>query len=306
MRKITITAVLLTTLVVVLFYNSKTERSEIESEKDSLVVLSTFTIISDMVSEVGGDKVTAISLTKPGAEIHGYEPTPSDLTQASKADVIFENGMNLELWTEKLRASIPVVPIVTVSTGVKVINIRDDAYAGKPNPHAWMSPEQGLVYVENIRSELTKLLPEEAEYFATRAEKYSEQIKAVGERLSVAMDSLPENNRVLVTCEGAFSYLTNDYGLEEIYLWAINSESQGTPQQVASVIDTVNEKEIPAVFCESTVEPRLQNEVANATNAKLGGILFVDSLSSEDGPAPNYLALLEHTTNTIISGLTSN
>lgn len=306
MRKITITAVLLTTLVVVLFYNSKTERSEIESEKDSLVVLSTFTIISDMVSEVGGDKVTAISLTKPGAEIHGYEPTPSDLTQASKADVIFENGMNLELWTEKLRASIPVVPIVTVSTGVKVINIRDDAYAGKPNPHAWMSPEQGLVYVENIESELTKLLPEEAEYFATRAEKYSEQIKAVGERLSVAMDSLPENNRVLVTCEGAFSYLTNDYGLEEIYLWAINSESQGTPQQVASVIDTVNEKEIPAVFCESTVEPRLQNEVANATNAKLGGILFVDSLSSEDGPAPNYLALLEHTTNTIISGLTSN
>lgn len=276
------------------------------SESEKPVVLSTFTIIADMVSEVGGDKIDSISLTKPGAEIHGYEPTPSDLIQASKADILFENGMNLELWTEKLRASIPDVPVVTVSEGVEVIDISGDAYAGKPNPHAWMSPAQGLVYVENIRQALTDLLPAEAEYFSARAEAYSEQIRAVDERLTSAMATLPDNNRALVSCEGAFSYLTADYGLEEVYLWPINAESQGTPQQVVRVIEIVNEREIPSVFCESTVEPRLQNEVAAATNARFGGVLYVDSLSPADGPAPSYLALLEHTANTIIEGLTGS
>lgn len=275
-----------------------------DSTDDELVVLSTFTIISDMVGAVGGDKITAISLTKPGAEIHGYQPTPDDLIQASKADIIFENGMNLELWTEKLKASIPNVPVLTVSEGVDIQYITEDAYAGKPNPHAWMSPKQGLIYVENIREALTELAPEHADYFASQAAAYSAEINAVDVQLENVLSALPENNRVLVTCEGAFSYLTNDYNLEEVYLWAINSESQGSPQQVARVIETVRELNIPAVFCESTVEPRVQREVVNATDAKLGGILYVDSLSTEDGPASSYLELLRHTANTIITGLT--
>ncbi len=248
--------------------------STVPSESDDkIVVLSTFTIIADMVSEVGGDKIKSVSLTRPGAEIHGYQVTPSDLIRASEATIIFENGMNLELWTEKLRASIPDVPVVQVSKGVEIQYITEDAYAGKPNPHAWMSPQQGLIYVENIRRELTNIMPEQAEYFAERAKAYSDKIKAVDERLATELAMLSEDNRVLVTCEGAFTYLTKDYNLEEEYLWAINSESQGSPQQVAKIIEVVKEKEIKAVFCESTVEPRLQTEVANATGAELGGIL---------------------------------
>lgn len=295
-------------ILIFLFTNQSDDSASQANQADdeTLVALSTFTIISDMVGEVGGDKVEAISLTKPGAEIHGYQPTPNDLIQASRADVIFENGMNLELWTEKLRASIPDVPVITVSEGVHVIDITEDAYAGKPNPHAWMSPEQGLVYVENIRRELTALAPEHAEYFAENAAAYAAEIKAVDTLLNTALSSLPENNRVLVTCEGAFSYLANDYDLEEVYLWAINSESQGSPQQVARVIETVKEKQIPAVFCESTVEPRIQQEVVSATDARLGGLLYVDSLSPADGPAPSYLTLLQHTADTIINGLTGN
>ena len=273
---------------------------------DKITALSTFTIIADMVAEVGGDKINSISLTKPGAEIHGYQPTPDDLVQASKADIMFENGMNLEVWTEKLRASIPDVPVVRVSTGVEVQYIAEDAYAGKPNPHACMSPEQGLIYVENIRKGLTEAAPEHEQYFAARAAAYSDKIRAVDTKLAAALGQLPENNRVLVTCEGAFSYLTSDYNLEEEYLWAINSESQGSPQQVAKIIEVVKAKNIPAVFCESTVEPRIQQEVVAATGARLGGVLFVDSLSPADGPASTYLDLLEHTANTIISGLTTN
>ena len=272
--------------------------------EEKLVALSTFTIIADMVSEVGGDRVESISLTKPGAEIHGYQPTPNDLIQASKADVMFENGMNLEVWTEKLRASLPDMPVVKVSDGVVVQYISEDAYAGKPNPHAWMSPEQGLIYVENIRRGLTEYAPEHADYFAMRAKAYSDEIRAVDLRLEAALSKLPENNRVLVTCEGAFSYLTTDYGLEEEYLWAINSESQGSPQQVAKIIEAVKSNSIPAIFCESTVEPRIQLEVVAATETRFGGTLYVDSLSPADGPASTYLKLLQHTADTIISGLT--
>lgn len=306
MKKIVIIVAVLGLLIVLLsqFAGSTNNQIDEVGSEDKLVALSTFTIISDMVSEVGGDKVEAISLTKPGAEIHGYQPTPADLVQASRADVIFENGMNLELWTEKLRASIPDVPVKTISKGVQVIDIAEDAYVGKPNPHAWMSPEQGLVYVENIRRELTELAPEHAEYFAANAEAYSAKIKAVDIELETALATLPDNNRVLVSCEGAFSYLANDYGLEEVYLWAINSDAQGSPQQVAKVIEIVKERQIPAVFCESTVEPRIQREVVEATGARFGGTLYVDSLSTADGPASTYLAQLEYTASTIISGLT--
>lgn len=282
----------------------KQAATEINRE-DKVVALSTFTIISDMVGEVGGEKVESVSLTKPGAEIHGYQPTPDDLIRASKADIMFENGMNLELWTEKLRAGIPGdIPVVTVSEGVTIQSISEDAYAGKPNPHAWMSPEQGLIYVENIRRALSDIDPENAEYYAANAATYSNKIKSVDAKLERELATLPENNRYLVTCEGAFSYLTTDYNMKEIYLWAINSESQGSPQQVAKVIEAVKANDIPAVFCESTVEPRIQQEVVNATGAKLGDVLYVDSLSTADGPASTYLKLLEHTADTIINGLT--
>lgn len=308
MKKIVlIIGVLIIAGIIFLVYRQNTalQQADMQNGNQKIVALSTFTIIADMVGEVGGDKIESISLTKPGAEIHGYQPTPDDLIRASQADVLFENGMNLELWTEKLRAGIPSdIPSVTVSEGVEIISIAEDAYAGKPNPHAWMSPEQGLVYVENIRKALSELDPENAEYYRANAEAYSEKIRAVDAKLEAELATLPENNRYLVTCEGAFAYLTSDYNLKEVYLWAINSESQGSPQQVARVIDIVRSNNIPAVFCESTVEPRIQQEVVDATGAKLGGVLYVDSLSPADGPAPTYLKQLEYTAETIITGLT--
>jgi len=274
-------------------------------KNEKLTVLSTFTVISDMVREVGGDKIEAISLTKPGTEIHGYEPTPGDLVRASKADIIFDNGLNLEVWASKLYASIPDVKHVTLSQGVVPISIEEGLYKDKPNPHVWMSPKQALIYVENIRKALTELDPENAVYFKQRADAYSQKIKALDTKLREAVSTVPENHKFLVTCEGAFSYLTTDYGLKELYLWAINDESQGSPQQIARVVDEVKAKNIPVVFCESTIEPRIQQEVALASGAKLGGLLYVDSLSDKNGPASTYLLLLEHTVATIVDGLLS-
>lgn len=308
MKNIFIILALLVVLILAVVIISKTDISNevkpTDETSDKIQALSTFTIIADMVGEVGGDRVESISLTKPGVEIHGYEPTPGDLIRASKADVIFENGLNLELWSAKLRSSIPDVPSVIVSEGVEVQSIAEGAYEGKPNPHAWMSPKQGLIYVDNIRKALIELSPEDEAYFNANAKAYSDKLIALDKNLKESLATLPVDNRRLVTCEGAFTYLAKDYGLEENYIWAINDESGGSPQQVARIIDVVKEKKIPAVFCESTVEPRIQEEVVQATGAKMGGVLYVDSLSTEDGPAPTYLALLSVTVNNIIKGLT--
>ena len=309
MKKIFIILTLLAVLMagIFLFVNKADAPNAVNETVDNgekIQALSTFTIIADMVGEVGGDRVESVSLTKPGVEIHGYEPTPGDLIRASKADVIFENGLNLELWSAKLRSGIPDVTSVVVSEGVEVRSIAEGAYEGKPNPHAWMSPKQGLVYVENIRRALVDLAPEHEAYFNANAEAYSQKLIALDKTLSDSLSVLPVTNRQLVTCEGAFTYLAKDYGLEEHYIWAINDESGGSPQQVARIIDVVKENKIPAVFCESTVEPRIQQEVVQATGAKMGGVLYVDSLSTVDGPAPTYLALLSVTVNNIIKGLT--
>ena len=272
---------------------------------EKIVALSTFTVIADMVGEVGGDKIESVSLTKTGVDIHAYEPTPGDLVRASRGDILFENGMNLELWADKLRANIPDMPSVIVSEGVNVLSIEEGSYEGKPNPHAWMSPQQGLIYVENIRKALVDLAPEYEEDFNANAKAYSDELRTVDISLSESLAKLPANNRFLVTCEGAFTYLTKDYGLEELYLWAINDESGGSPRQVAKVIDTVKKNQVPAVFCESTVEPKIQMEVVAATGAKFGGALYVDSLSHVDGPAPTYLILLQRTVDTIVDGLSN-
>jgi manganese transport system substrate-binding protein len=271
--------------------------------EEKKTVLTTFTVIADIAREVAGDKVTVVSLTKPGVEIHGYEPTPGDLVRASGADLILDNGLNLELWASKLYASIPDVPHVTLTDGVDVVPIAEGAYKDKPNPHAWMSPVAALIYVENIRKALSELEPEHAEYFEARAEAYSEQIRALDAKLRSSLSELSPNHRFLVTCEGAFTYLIRDYDLREVYLWPINDESQGTPQQIARVVDIVKKEQIPTVFCESTIAPSIQAEVAAASGAKLGGLLYVDSLSDSSGPAPTYLKLLEHTVSTVISGL---
>lgn len=293
-------------LVLVFVALAPVDKNTVDKNLDSSkpVVLSSFTILADMVAEVGGDEIISISLTKPGINIHGYEPTPSDMLQAAKADLFFSNGLNLEQsWVTKLLSNLPEVDSYVLSEGVEAMAIAEGDYEGKPNPHAWVSPAQGLIYVENIRQALVKTFPDKAEQFNQNAEVYSEKISALDEMMSESLSSIPDAHKFLVTCEGAFSYLTRDYGLQEVYIWPINDEAGGTPQQVSSVIEAVKKYQIPTVFCESTVSDKVQKEIAAATGAKYGGVLFVDTLSEAGGEADSYLALLQNTATVITNGL---
>lgn len=267
-----------------------------------LSVVTTFTVIADIAQNVAGEAADVQSITKAGAEIHEYEPTPQDVVKAQKADLILWNGLNLELWFEKFYHDTSNVPAVVVTQGITPINITEGAYKDMPNPHAWMSPSNALIYVENIKNALIKQDPANQEVYTKNAEQYSAKIKAMDAPLRAKLSQIPENQRWLVTSEGAFSYLANDYGLKEAYLWPINAEQQGSPQQVKSLIDTVRSNNIPVVFSESTISDKPAKQVAKETGAKYGGVLYVDSLSEAGGPVPTYLDLLQTTVSTIASG----
>lgn len=265
-------------------------------------VVTTFTVIQDIAQNVAGDRAIVESITKPGAEIHDYQPTPLDIVKAQAADLVLWNGFNLERWFEKFFESVKEVPSVVVTEGIDPMGIAEGPYSGKPNPHAWMSPSNALIYVENIRKALVQYDPKNAEAYNKNAAAYSAQIKALDEPLRKRLAAIPQDKRWLVTSEGAFSYLARDYDLREAYLWPINADEQGTPKQVRKVIDLVRKNKIPVVFSESTISDRAAKQVARETGARYGGVLYVDSLSAANGPVPTYLDLLKVTVETIARG----
>lgn len=266
-------------------------------------VVTTFTVIADMVKNVAGDAAEVTSITKPGAEIHEYQPTPGDIKRAQGAQLIMANGLNLERWFERFYQHLDGVPEVIVSAGVKPIGIGEGPYNGKPNPHAWMSPDNALIYVDNIRDALVKYDPAHAETYRQNAAAYKQKITAALDPLRQQIANIPEDKRWMVTSEGAFSYLARDLGMKELYLWPVNADQQGTPQQVKKVIDQVKKNAIPAVFSESTVSDKPARQVARETGAHYGGVLYVDSLSNAQGPVPTYLDLLRVTTETLAQGI---
>ncbi len=265
-------------------------------------VVTTFTVIQDIAQNVAGDKAVVESVTKPGAEIHDYQPTPQDIVKAQSADLVLWNGMNLESWFERFFSQVKDKPAVVVTEGIEPISIYEGPYKDKPNPHAWMSTKNALIYIENIRQALVKYDPANAEAYNANAKAYADKIIALDQPLRERLAKVPESQRWLVTSEGAFSYLARDYGFKELYLWAINQDEQGTPKQIRKVIDQVRKHQIPVVFSESTISDKPAKQVAKESKARYGGVLYVDSLSTKDGKVPTYIDLLNVTVSTIVAG----
>tara|TARA_B100000287_G_scaffold54996_1_gene48274 strand:- start:867 stop:1781 length:915 start_codon:yes stop_codon:yes gene_type:complete len=277
------------------YLSSRFKKTEV---KDADTIIVSFTILEDIVSQIAGEEFDVYSITEPGEEVHGYKPTPSDLIKASNGLIFIENGFGFELWSDKFLSNLNLERI-TISDYLEPIYITEDAYTGKPNPHAWISPKRGKIYIDAIVLALTELKPESEEIFVKNGKIYKDRLSQIDKEFSLFINTLKKNERYLVSCEGAFSYLTNDYGLEEAYLWPVNAETQITPKRMAKVIKTVKENDIPAVFCESTVSAESQLTVVEETGAIFGGNLFVDSLSLEGGPASTYIELLEYNLETI-------
>jgi len=291
---------ILLTLITFFFYANN---SNGVLAKTKLKAITTFTVIADMARNVAGDVAVVESITKAGAEIHGYQPTPRDIIKAQDADLILWNGLNLELWFEQFFTNLTNIPSVVLTEGIQPMGITEGEYTGKPNPHAWMSPNNALIYIDNIREAFINSDPKNKSIYTRNAEKYKKEIIDTINPLRKKIMTVPAENRWLVTCEGAFSYLIRDFGMRELYLWPMNADSQGTPQQVRKVIDGVRKYDIPAIFCESTVSQAPAQQIARETEAEYGGVLYVDSLTEKTGKVPTYLELLKVTTETIAQGL---
>lgn len=267
-------------------------------------VVTTFTIIQDMAQNVAGDAAIVESITKPGAEVHGYEPTPQDIVKAQRADLVLWNGLNLERWFERFFRNLKNVPSAVLSEGVEPIGIDEGPYTGRPNPHAWMSPANARIYVENIRKALVEIDPENEAIYTANAKAYAAKFEELERTVRAELEKIPEEQRWLVTSEGAFPYLARNFGMKELFLWAVNADQQGTPQQVQKVIDGVRKNRIPVVFSESTVSDKPARQVAREAGARYGGVLYVDSLTAKSGPAPTYLDLMAYNARTIVKGFT--
>nr|WP_081297636.1 metal ABC transporter substrate-binding protein [Gilliamella apicola] len=289
--------VILTSLIILTGMHESAQASE-----KKFKVVTTFTVIQDIAQNVAGDAAIVESITKVGAEIHEYDPTPQDITKVLSADLVLWNGLNLELWFKRFFEDVKDVPSVVVTEGIEPMPIREGSYKGNPNPHAWMSPTLALIYIENIRAAFVKYDPKNTAIYNRNAADYIAKIKALDAPLRERLAKIPESKRWLVTSEGAFSYLARDYNLKEAYLWPINAEQQGTPQQVRQLIDLVRANDIPVIFSESTISDKPAKQVSKETDIKYGGVLYVDSLSTKNGPVPTYIDLLKVTVETIAKG----
>lgn len=294
-----IISVLMATLSLALALTSCSNTDPVQQAHAKPTVLTTFTILEDMAKNVAGDRVDVRSITRPGAEIHDYDPTPSDIAAASDADLILANGLGLEHWVDKLLAT-SKAKRVTVTEGIEPIMIDG---TDQPNPHAWMSPALAKTYVDNIVAALSELDPDGAERFATNGESYKAELDDTQHSLASGLAALPDGHRTLVSCEGAFSYLTRDAGLRESYIWPVNSAREVTSGDINRAAEFVRAHNVPAVFCESTVEPGPKEQLMRETGARDGGTLYVDSLSPADGPVPTFIDLLRYDANTIVTGL---
>jgi manganese transport system substrate-binding protein len=288
--------------LLVLLLGCTARRPEAEAVDSRPRVLASFTVLADMAEQVACGRLRVESLTRPGAEIHGYEVTPSDLRRARGAQLLLENGLGLERWLDRFATSLGPIPRVTLSRGVETIPI--EAEGGRAtNPHAWMSPKAARIYVANLREAFTRLDPAGANDYRRCAEAYGAQLDRLDRELRQEIAALPPERRLLVTCEGAFSYLARDYGLQEGWLWPVNGEREVTPQRLRRLIETVRHRQVPAVFCESTVDGRAQKRVAAESGARLAGLLHVDSLTPPGGVASTYLDLMRHNVGTVRRGL---
>ncbi|WP_088013844.1 metal ABC transporter substrate-binding protein [Gottfriedia acidiceleris] len=277
---------------------------------NKLKVVTTYSIIYDLVKNIGGNKVEIHSLVPIGANPHEYDPLPKDLMKTTDADVVFYNGLNLEQgnsWFNKLLKSSNKsgneAPVYMVSQNVKPIYLESNGLEGETDPHAWLDIRNGVIFAKNIRDALIKEDPKNKSYYQKNADKYIQKLEKLHENTLTELSKIPLEKRFLITSEGAFKYFSKAYQLQSGYIWEINSEGQGTPSQIKNVVDLIKEKNVKVLFVETSVDPRSMETVSRETSIPIAGTVFTDSLGKPGEAGDTYLGMMEWNTKTIINAL---
>jgi zinc/manganese transport system substrate-binding protein len=276
---------------------------------DKVKAVASFSILGDMVKEIGGDRVDVVTLVGPNGDAHVFSPTPADAKTLAGAQLFFVNGLGFEGWMERLEKSSGFKgKLVVASTGVKPRSMVEEE-GGTPetitDPHAWQDLANGKLYVANIRDGLITADPGGKAVYDANAAKYLDAIAAEEAAVKEAIASLPPARRKIITSHDAFGYFGAAYGLEIIAPEGVSTESEASAQDVAKIIRQIKAEHIPAVFLENVTDHRLLDQIARETGAKIGGTLYSDALSGPDGPAPTYLDMFRHNIGTLTAALSS-
>ena len=276
---------------------------------DKIKAVASFSILGDMVKQVGGDRVGVVTLVPPDSDNHVFDPTPADAKTLARADMFFVNGLGFEGWMARLEKSSGFKgKVVVASTGVAprtMIEEEGRTPETITDPHAWQDLANGKLYVANIRDGLIAADPDGEATYEANAAKYLDAIDKEEAAVKEALGKLPPARRKIITSHDAFGYFGAAYGLEIIAPEGVSTESEASAQDVAKIIRQIKEEKIPAVFLENVTDHRLLDQIARETGAKIGGTLYSDALSAPDGPAPTYLDMFRHNAGTLTAALSS-
>ena len=266
---------------------------------EPLNVVASFSIIGDLVRNVGGDHVSVTTLVGPDSDAHVYAPTPGDARKIAAARLIFVNGLGFEGWLPRLvQSSGSKAKIVTVSNGISPLRLGSAA-----DPHAWQSVTNAKVYVANINLALSAADPASAEQFMRNTQAYIEKLDALDREVRDAVARFPPDRRKVISTHNAFGYFAGSYGIEFIAPLGVSTDSEPSARDIARIITQIRAAKIPAVFLENITDPRLMGRIAAETGARVGGTLYSDSLTGEKGDSPTYIAMVRHNIKALTSAL---
>ncbi|WP_279615116.1 metal ABC transporter solute-binding protein, Zn/Mn family [Halobacillus aidingensis] len=309
-KKFLLLAATLFTLLMLAACGGEEANGNTEQEDGKVQVVTTYSIVYDIVKNVGGDLVDIHSLAPIGSNPHEYDPLPEDVKKTTDADAVFYNGLNLEAgnaWFNKLMETAGKdgedAPVFLMSDGVEAMYLTSEGNEGEEDPHAWLDIRNGIKYAENARDGLIKVDPENKEIYEENAEEYIAELQALHDKAVEQFNEIPEEERVLVTSEGAFKYFSDAYGFQAEYIWEINQENQGTPEQITRIVDIINEKQITGLFLETSIDARSMEAVSEETDVPIMGDVFTDSLAEPGEEGDTYISMMESNINTIKEGL---
>jgi len=268
------------------------------------LVVSSASIFADMASAIGGDLIESVSIVPIGGDPHIYEPTPGDVRVLVKADLILQNGLTFEGWiTDLIKNSGSKAPVITITEGI--IPITSEMHQNATDPHAWMEPVNGKIYAHNIKAALLQLLPNNHEQIIAQFDKYVAQLDELDNYIKVNISRIDTNKRILITSHDSFHYYGRRYGLRLESVMGTSTDADVRTSDLMRLNEVIQQQKIPVVFIESTINPKLLNQVAADNDISIGGKLYSDSLGDKDSPASTYLKMVRYNTDVIVSGLTS-
>ena len=286
------------------------QKSSSDSSSSKLNVVATNSIIADITKNIAGDKINLHSIVPVGQDPHEYEPLPEDVKKTSKADLIFYNGINLETggnaWFTKLVENAQKKEnkdYYAVSEGVDVIYLEGQNEKGKEDPHAWLNLENGIIYAQNIAKRLIEKDPDNKATYEKNLKAYVEKLTALDKEAKEKFNNIPEEKKMIVTSEGCFKYFSKAYNVPSAYIWEINTEEEGTPDQIKSLVEKLRKTKVPSLFVESSVDDRPMKTVSKDTNIPIHAKIFTDSIADKGEEGDSYYSMMKYNLDKISEGL---